>query len=219
MNVGDTQQIYKRRKNTKDYLNKTSVGTKINIPPVPLCIVINQLPVDLETPFTFRTKTYKKYFYDVQLLTPQQEMELLIARFKFIANSIKHNLKLTTINGADFLQEDVKKQINKPILLNELRVASKIHYLNGSCDVKNLLIKVLDPDSNENINNIQSLTSVLNKIKAHKLCNDEMLNTLTSIYNNCVELSRNAVEAIRNDDISLDSLIASSISNDRNNKV
>ena len=216
MKVGNTQHIYQRRRNTKDYLNNMSIMDKLDVAPVPLCIVINQIPIDTETPFTFRTKTYKKYFYDVETRTLQQEMELLIARFKFVSNAIRHNLKLTRNNGADFLQEDIKAQVHRPILLHELRVSSQIVHLNGYCDLKNLLIKVIDPNSNEKVNNINSLTLIFNKIKSHRLCTNEIVETLTSIYNSCIELSTQIAEAIKNDTISLNSLMDACISADIN---
>ena len=186
MKVLNTEALYKKRKNIKRFLNQISPSRKSLVNPKILCISINRLPIDMNSPFTFRINTYKEGVHTLTEFTPQQDMEILIAEFKFIANTIRHNLKITSSNGTNVLLDNVKNSVNRQILVNQLKVSSKVIHLNGYCDLKNLLIKTLDPNSEEKINNIKSLASVLDEIKSHPLCNDTILNTLTPIYEKCV---------------------------------
>ena len=213
MKIINTEQLYKKKKNIKEYLNKISPSKKSIIEPKPLCMAINRLPVDKKSSFTFRINIYSMGFFGIHnVYTPKQEMELLIAKFQFIANTINHNIKIASQNADEILLENVKNSIDRQILLNQIKVSPQVVHLNGCCDLKNLLITVLDPNSNEKINNVKSLTSIFNEIKSHELCSDKILKVLTPIYEKCVERSTKTVSDIQNDDISLDELFKSCLS-------
>ncbi len=209
MKVSNTEELYKIRRNTKRFLTKISPARKAIVAPKLLCVSINRLPVDMKSPFTFRINTYREGIHTINEFTPQQDMEILIAEFKFITNVIRHNLKITSSNGANILMENLKDSVDRQILLNQIKVSTRAIHLNGYCDLKNLLIRILDPNSEEKFNNIKLLALVLDEIKSNPLCNDTILNALTPIYEKCVNLSTQTVDALRNDTISLDDLFDS----------
>lgn len=212
MKVSDTQAIYKKRKNAKTYLKQISPAHKDFSAPKPLCVSIHRIAVDETTPLKFRKTFYKETSPSISVPTLEEEIKLLIAKFTFVYTVIKHNLEIVSTKGSN-LKNNLKDTIKSPILNNQINTLSNATHLNSFCELKNLLIRTLDPDSQEKINNIKSLTNIMHEIESHPLCNDKILATLKPMYDKSIELSIQTIEAIQYGDISLYDLLDLSLSN------
>ena len=216
MKVTDTEQLYKKRKNIKDYLTRISPGRKSVMEPKPLCVAINRIPPNTKSSHIFKINIYKIGFLSIEdELTPKEKMQFLIAKFKFIANTIEHNIGIASENASEVLLEDLKDSITCQLFLNQIKVPPQNIYINNSCNLKHSLIEILDPNSNQKINNIKSLTATFNEIKSHELCTDELLEKLTQIYQFLIVQSNKTINNLRKGDISLDELFESCLNENK----